>query len=262
MINKLNTFHLVSLRPWPILSSNQIYRVITTIVFSLSIKPNKYINIILTLTLLINPIIWWKNIIKETVKEGIHLKKTQKRIKIGIMLFILSEILFFFSFFWSYFHRIIRPNTEIGQIWPPIKIKAFNPVNVPLLNTIILIRSGFSITWSHHEILKNNLKKCKKSILITLALGAYFTTLQAIEYKQAEFSINDSSYGTVFFISTGFHGAHVLIGSIFIIVNIFLINKILLNKKTHKGFEIAAWYWHFVDVVWLFLYISIYWWGK
>lgn len=217
-------------------------------------------NITILIILIIIPLYWWKNIIKETNKEGIHFKKIIKGLKIGIILFIISEIMFFLSFFWAYFHIRIRPNIEIGQLWPPIEIKSFNPTNVPLLNTIILIRSGFSITWSHHLILENKIKKAYITLKITFMLGAYFSILQIIEYYQAEFSLNDSFYGTIFFIATGFHGIHVLIGSTFILINIIIIKKKYLTKNHHIGFEISAWYWHFVDIIWLFLYLAVYWW--
>jgi len=208
------------------------------------------------------PTIWWKNTIIEAKREGIHIKKTIRRIKIRIIMFIVSEIMFFSSFFWAYFHRGISPRVEIGQIWPPNQVEAFNPINVPLLNTAILVRSGFSITWSHHLILEKNLNKAKNRLLVTCLLGVYFSVLQKIEYNQAQFSLSDSSYGTIFFIGTGFHGAHVLIGTTFLVINLLILKNKNLSRKHHIGFEIAAWYWHFVDVVWLFLYLSIYWWGK
>jgi cytochrome c oxidase subunit 3 len=204
--------------------------------------------------------IWWKNTSFEANKEGLHQKKITNTIKKSIILFIVSEVLFFLRFFWSFFHSGISPSIEIGIMWPPQRIKPFNPINVPLLNTIILIRSGFSVTWSHHEIIKKNLKKTIKALTVTIILGAYFTALQSIEYIQAEFALADSCFGTIFFIATGFHGAHVLIGTTFLIINLIFLEKIILSSKHHIGFEIAAWYWHFVDVVWLFLYLSVYWW--
>lgn len=262
MIIKFNPFHLVTRRPWPLMSSIQIYRLIIITIFNNYIKTTKNINFISTIFLIAISFKWWKNINREANKEGLHIKKTIKGIKIGILLFILSEIIFFARFFWSYFHSRIRPNVEIGQIWPPIEVKTFNPINVPLLNTIILVRSGFSITISHHLLIENKYKNRKNILILTFLLGFYFSLLQIIEYKQAEFCINDSAYGTIFFIATGFHGVHVLIGSSFIFIITISIKKILITKKHHIGFEIAAWYWHFVDIVWLFLYLSIYWWGK
>jgi len=215
-----------------------------------------YISIILTSLIAFN---WWNDIIKETKNQGFHQLIVIKGIKIGILLFISSEVLFFASFFWAYFHRRTRPNVELGQNWPPIIINSFNPINIPLLNTIILLSSGVSITWSHHEILNNNKKKSNKRLIITVILGIYFSFLQGIEYIEAEFSINDSSYGSTFFIATGFHGIHVIIGTTFLIICLIRRIKKQININHLIGFEAAAWYWHFVDIVWLFLYISIYW---
>lgn len=262
MIKKFNSFHIVTLSPWPLIASIQISRLIIIVTFNNNnqIKTNNInlIEIVITFTI---PTLWWKNTIKENNKEGTHHNKIIKGIKIGIIIFIISEVIFFISFFWAYFHSRTRPNIEIGQIWPPLSIKSFNPINVPLLNTVILIRSGFSITWSHHLILEKKINKSLKALKITLTIGVYFSLLQIIEYIQSEFSINDSSYGNIFFIATGFHGIHVLIGSTFILINIINIKKIFITNKQHIGFELSAWYWHFVDIVWLFLYLSIYWWG-
>lgn len=260
-MRKFNKFHIVNQRPWPLLTSMQISNLIIIITYNNNIIKTKLINFYCLIRIVIIPLIWWKNTFIETNKEGIHQQKTIKGIKTGILLFIVSEILFFFSFFWVYIHTGIRPRIEVGQIWPPTEIKSFNPINVPLLNTIILVRSGFSITWSHHLILKNKLKKSLKALKATLILGLYFSTLQIIEYNQAEFSLRDSSYGAIFFIATGFHGIHVIIGSSFIMINILYINKIFLTKNHHLGFELAAWYWHFVDIIWLLLYLLVYWWG-
>jgi len=174
---------------------------------------------------------------------------------------IVSEVLFFVSFFWAFFHRRISPTIELGQNWPSLSIITFNPMRIPLINTILLLSSGVTVTWSHHEILKKDFSKATLSLIITITLGAIFTMLQGFEYLEAPFCISDSSFGSVFFITTGFHGLHVIIGSVFLIVSLVRFIKIL-NSKTHiVGFECAAWYWHFVDVVWLFLYSILYWWG-
>jgi cytochrome c oxidase subunit 3 len=165
------------------------------------------------------------------------------------------------SFFWAFFHRSISPTVELGQAWPPYSISSFNPIRVPLLNTILLLSSGVRITWSHHEMIKNNFNKAKNALLLTITLGIVFTFFQGLEYKEAPFSISDSTFGSTFFIATGFHGLHVIIGSLFLLVSIIRF-KNLINSSIHiVGFECAAWYWHFVDVVWLFLYSILYWWG-
>lgn len=203
---------------------------------------------------------WWRDVIRERTHQGFHTKKVLKGIKWGIILFIISEILFFASFFWAFFHSRLSPTIELGLIWPPTIIIRFNAFKIPLLNTIILLSSGISVTWAHHSLLSKNFTQITTRILITIILGVYFTIIQIFEYLEAEFSISDSSYGATFFIATGFHGLHVLIGTIFL--SICIIRHLYNHFSTyhHFGFEAAAWYWHFVDVVWLFLYISIYWW--
>lgn len=262
MINKFNTFHIVTQSPWPILSSFQSQSIALSVVSLIAKKAPKALAITNIIILNIIASMWWKRALIEASKEGLHLNKITKGIKISMLMFISSEVLFFSRFFWSYFHAGISPNVEIGQIWPPIAIESFNPINVPLLNTMILVRSGFSVTWAHHLILEKSIIGRKKILLYTCILGWYFTFLQKIEYDQSEFSINDSTYGTIFFIATGFHGIHVIIGTTFLMVCWFNIIKISLSWSHHIGFELAAWYWHFVDVVWLMLYLSIYWWGK
>ena len=168
----------------------------------------------------------------------------------------------FFSFFWAFFHRSLSPSVEIGSLWPPQGIKAFNPFQIPLLNTAILLGSGVTVTWAHHAIIENNYTQGVQALALTVFLGVYFTSLQALEYWEASFSIADAVYGSTFFVATGFHGLHVIIGTIFLLVCLVrqYFNHFSLNH--HFGFEAAAWYWHFVDVVWLFLFVTIYWWGN
>jgi len=261
MKNKFHPFHIVTLRPWPIIRAKLAWA--TTLIASINFATS--FNLI-TLTAIITigrrAYFWWKDTTREAMLQGFHQHHVTDGIKAGIILFIVSEILFFLSFFWAYFHSRISPSIEIGQEWPPILVKTFNPINVPLLNTIILIRSGVSVTWSHHAIINNQKKESVARLIITCTLGLYFTILQVIEYIQAEFNISDSSFGSTFFLATGFHGLHVILGTTFLITSIVRI--ILINNPPNHiiGLEIAIWYWHFVDVVWLFLYSSIYWWGN
>ena len=260
MIKFYHPFHIITPSPWPILNAIVSWNIVSYILwrFSTNIKINLLLFNIIIIT---SAFLWWLNIIKETTEQGSHFFLISNGLKIGIILFITSEVLFFFSFFWAYFHSSISPNIEIGLNWPPIIINTFNPINVPLLNTIILVSSGVTVTWAHNELIKINIKKSNFSLTITCTLGIYFSILQTIEYIQAEFSISDSSYGSTFFIATGFHGIHVIIGTTFL--RFMLYRTLKTNSNTNRiiGFEIAAWYWHFVDLVWLFLYLSIYWWS-
>jgi cytochrome c oxidase subunit 3 len=187
----------------------------------------------------------------------------QKSLRLGMVLFIVSEILFFFAFFWAFFHSSLAPTHVLGCVWPPHDIDVFSPFKIPLLNTCILLTSGATITLAHYSLLdKKNQHITKKAFAATIALAIVFTGLQVFEYMEAPFSISDGIYGSTFYMSTGFHGLHVIIGTIFIIVGFLRFNSYHFTLKNHFGFEASAWYWHFVDVVWLILYISIYYWGN
>lgn len=166
-----------------------------------------------------------------------------------MLLFIVSEVFFFLSFFWAFFHRRISPNIEVGSQWPPVGISPFNPFSVPLLNTVVLLSSGITVTWSHHSVMAGNHKEGVVGLGVTVLLGIYFTILQGLEYYEACFRIADSSYGSRFFVATGFHGLHVLVGRTFLLVCAWRLRLSHFRRCHHFGFEAAAWYWHFVDVV-------------
>lgn len=221
--------------------------------------PSLVIGLILLLTTICA---WWRDIIREATFLGFHSSYVTSGLRIGIVLFIISEICFFFGFFWAFFHSSLAPTPEIGCTWPPVGITPLNPFSVPLLNTAILLASGISVTWAHHRLLANKRHQAIFALIITSLLGVYFTLLQAIEYYEAPFRIADSVYGSIFFVATGFHGLHVIIGTIFLLTNLYRTIEQHFTPISHFGFEAGAWYWHFVDVVWIFLYISIYWWGS
>lgn len=185
--------------------------------------------------------------------------------RFGFLWFIISEVIFFFAFFWRFFAFSIVPSTEVGNQWPPVGIEPINPWGIPLLNTIILLSSGVRITWAHSLVkISNRLYSMKKlpsiPLIITIFLGFYFLIIQLVEYSEAPFSIADGVYGTSFFILTGFHGFHVIVGVLFISASLIRLRR--LNSYRHVGFECAIWYWHFVDVVWLFLFSFVYVWGR
>lgn len=254
-------FHLVDKSPWPLLSAFSVISLVSG-----TAKWFHTFNIDLFLLALLTTIIiivqWWRDVTREGTFQGLHTKLVGSGLRWGIILFITSEVLFFVSFFWAFFHRSLAPTVEIGAVWPPLGIKPFNPFQIPLLNTAILLGSGVTVTWAHHAIIDGNLTQAKQGLLVTVLLGLYFSGLQALEYFEAPFTIADAIYGSTFFIATGFHGLHVIIGTVFLTVCLL---RLIWNHFTqihHFGFEAAAWYWHFVDVVWLFLFISIYWWGN
>nr|AVN67207.1 cytochrome c oxidase subunit 3 [Allacta australiensis] len=254
-------FHLVNQSPWPIIGA---LGALTTMLGLINWF-HQYDQKLLMLGMLImmmTMIQWWRDIIREGTFQGLHTKMVTKGLRWGMILFIISEVFFFMSFFWAFFHSSLSPNIEIGSMWPPTGIMPFNPIQIPLLNTAILLSSGITITWAHHSLISNNYNQALQGLFFTVMLGIYFTMLQAYEYIESPFTIADSIYGSTFFMATGFHGLHVIIGTTFLIT--CLLRHILLHFSSnhHFGFEAAAWYWHFVDVVWLFLYISIYWWGS
>lgn len=260
MIKKNHPFHIVEISPWPIIASLLSLCLTSALIIIIhKILIQSYFTSVIIIFLI--SFIWWINVSQEALSQGVHIVQRIKNLKIGIILFITSEIIFFFSFFWAYFHSSISPRIEIGVSWPPLMISSFNPINIPLLNTIVLLSSGISITWAHHRILNNKFNQANISIILTIVLGGYFTLLQLFEYSQGGFSIADSSYGSTFFMATGFHGLHVIIGSIFIGISWKRLSSLIVYSSHIIGFETSAWYWHFVDVVWLFLYSSIYWWG-
>nr|QPK42087.1 cytochrome c oxidase subunit III [Loxilobus prominenoculus] len=260
-MNFNHPFHLVDYSPWPLTGAIGAFVMTTGLskwFHSFDIKLMFMGMMIIILTM----IQWWRDITREGTYQGLHTNNVTNGLRWGMILFITSEVLFFMSFFWAFFNSSLAVNIELGMMWPPKGIQSFNPMNIPLLNTIILLSSGMSVTWTHHSILKNNWTQANKSLMITIMLGIYFTMLQAYEYMEAQFSIADSAYGSTFFMATGFHGIHVIIGTTFLMTCLLRQMTNHFSSKHHLGFEMSAWYWHFVDVVWLFLYISIYWWGN
>ena len=254
-------FHLVEIRPWPLRGAVGCFILTSGWVFWF--RENKTLLASLGFIVILLVIIqWWRDVVRERTYQGFHTNRVFRGIKRGILLFIVSEVFFFFSFFWAFFHRSLSPTLELGLIWPPLGILSFNPWEIPLLNTLVLLSSGVTVTWCHHGIIiRDELRRIVR-LALTCILGVYFTFLQALEYIEASFSLADSVYGSVFFVATGFHGLHVLIGTLFLIVSFYRIASYHYNNSHHFGFEAAAWYWHFVDVVWLFLYVFIYWWGR
>jgi len=204
-------------------------------------------------------LMWFKDLIREAIM-GYHTHKLELSLRVGMILFILSEIFFFFRFFWTFFDVAMAPSVEYGIVWPPKGITSIPCYSVPLLNTAILLTSGVTVTWAHHALIRNEFNNSIVSLILTILLGAYFLGMQYEEYRLAPFTIADGAYGSIFYIATGFHGIHVLIGTCFlsyIAINLYY-GKLVFRH--HFRFEAAAWYWHFVDVVWLFLYLVVYIW--
>nr|YP_010845349.1 cytochrome c oxidase subunit III [Tetrastichus howardi]QXM14783.1 cytochrome c oxidase subunit III [Tetrastichus howardi] len=256
----IQPFHLVTMSPWPILMSFSVMSLLIGIMNWFN-NFNYYLMLYSLIISILCMYQWWRDVIRESTYQGFHTIKVISGLKMGMILFIISEIFFFISIFWCYFHMFLSPSIEIGMIWPPKNILSFNPYNIPLLNTIILLSSGITITWCHYSILLSKKLSSFISLLYTIILGIVFTLIQYMEYDHASFTMADSVYGSIFFMSTGFHGLHVIIGTLFLMINLIRINNNNYSSIHHFGFESAAWYWHFVDVVWLFLYLLIYVWS-
>nr|ADD83047.1 cytochrome c oxidase subunit III [Baetis sp. PC-2010] len=254
-------FHLVDQSPWPVVGAGGAFILVSGLLQWFHLYDISLLAVGLTVTLL-TMYQWWRDVAREGAFQGLHTRVVIHGLRWGMILFIVSEVLFFVSFFWAFFHSSLAPSVELGLQWPPAGISSFNPLQIPLLNTAVLLASGVTVTWAHHALMESDYKQGVQGLFFTVLLGVYFTILQGYEYIEAPFCIADSVYGSGFFMATGFHGFHVLIGTTFLLVCLLRLITNHFSMGHHFGFEAAAWYWHFVDVVWLFLYLSIYWWGS
>nr|YP_010565470.1 cytochrome c oxidase subunit III [Parakontikia atrata]UZA66412.1 cytochrome c oxidase subunit 3 [Parakontikia atrata] len=253
-------FHLVGLSPFPFFVSLLLGSVFFFGVFGLHY--NSYFLFFLFFIFFIFVLLLWFGNVEYESSVGSHSSVVSKGLRLGMLLFITSEVLFFFSFFWSYFHNCWSPSVSIGT-WPPYGCPSFvlDPFAIPLLNTVYLLSSGVSIT-ACHQIIVNNGKRnwLIVSWYVTVLYGLLFLDFQLEEYMFTSFSINSSVYGSVFFMLTGFHGFHVIIGLLLLFYWFLRLNyTVEFSSEQHVSFEITAWYWHFVDVVWLFLFVVVYW---
>jgi cytochrome c oxidase subunit III len=271
---KHHDYHLVDPSPWPIIGAISALAITMGGVYWIR-GGTSLISIAGILGIVYVMIAWWRDVINEGEHKGDHTSVVQLSLRYGMILFIASEVMFFVAWFWAYFDAALFPaepkefmRTELlGGHWPPVPTtddrfkSTFDPWHLPLLNTLILLTSGTTVTWAHHALLENDRKGLIQGLWLTIILGATFTCVQAYEYSHAAFTYSGHIYGSTFFMATGFHGAHVIIGTIFL--SVCLLRAYLGHFKPdhHFGFEAAAWYWHFVDVVWLFLFTFIYVWG-
>lgn len=205
---------------------------------------------------------WWKDVVYEAVVEKAHSNITYLGMRYGMALFIASEVMFFVAFFWAFFNASLFPTAEMGYVWPPENTEIIKPFELPFLMTMILLLSGCTVTWAHHEILHGNAVQAAKATGLTVILGAIFLCFQVYEYAHAPFGFTEGIYSSAFYMATGFHGFHVFVGTVFLFVCYLRMKKGHFTAERHFGFEAAAWYWHFVDVVWLFLFVAIYFWGN
>ncbi len=257
-------YHLVDPSPWPLLGAVAGGLLVTGIIL-LAHGSGMWLlvlGIAATLSVMFG---WWRDVVKEARTAGLHTDVVRIGLRYGMALFITSEVMFFVAFFWAYFHFALYPEHVLGApapaVWPPHGVKTFDPFGLPFMNTMILLLSGTTVTWAHHALLQGDRKNTLLALATTIGLGLVFSTFQAIEYGMAPFAFAGGVYPSTFYMATGFHGAHVIIGTIFLIVCFVRVAKNQFTPERHFGFEAAAWYWHFVDVVWLFLFVFIYWWG-
>ena len=262
-------YHLVNPSPWPVVGSISAFvMAVGAILWFHEIAP-PWILIAGFVGVLYTMYAWWSDVIREG-KQGDHTPVVMMHHRYGMILFIASEVMFFVAWFWAYFdgffnqeaHEQYARIAAMGTTWPPTGVELFSPWHLPLFNTLILLTSGTAVTWAHHALLHKDKRGLVWGLVITIALGALFTMVQALEYSEAGFQYSGNLYGATFFMATGFHGFHVLIGTIFLTVCLIRAMRDSFTPEHHLGFEFAAWYWHFVDVVWLFLFAAIYVWGS
>jgi len=261
-------YHLVDPSPWPIIGATSAFALALAAIYyfhggSLLWTIPGFLGVAYTM------FAWWVDVVREA-RSGYHTPVVQLHLRYGMILFIASEVMFFVAWFWAFFDAALFAD-EAAQVsrveftgghWPPEGTLVFDPWHLPFLNTLILLTSGTTVTWAHHALIHNDRKGLVYGLALTVALGLLFTAVQAYEYAHADFSFAGSIYGSTFFMATGFHGFHVIIGTIFLIVCLVRAIQGHFNPRQHFGFEAAAWYWHFVDVVWLFLFTFVYVWAS
>jgi cytochrome c oxidase subunit III len=259
--SRQHQYHLVDPSPWPLVGSiASLVLVAGTLMWFVEKGP--WVLILGFVMVAATMFVWWRDVVNEGEHQGHHSPVVQIGLRYGMALFIASEVMFFSAFFWAFFGNALYPTEAVNHTWPPPGTKTFDPFDLPFMNTLILLLSGTTVTWAHHALIEGDRKGLIQGLGITILLGALFTCVQAYEYSHAGFGFKDGIYPSVFFMATGFHGFHVLVGTIFLIVCFFRALAGHFKPNQHFGFEAAAWYWHFVDVVWLFLFICIYWWGS
>lgn len=256
-------FHLVSPSPWPLYTSISLLTLTTSGVLSMhGFNHAKYFLALAFILVISSMSFWFRDVISEATYLGNHTLAVQRGLNMGVALFIVSEALFFLAIFWAFFHSALSPTIELGAQWPPMGIQAINPFELPLLNTVILLSSGVTVTYAHHSLIQGNRKGALYGLIATVILAIIFTALQGIEYTVSSFTITDGAFGSCFYFGTGFHGLHVMIGTAFLAVGLWRVLAYHLTENHHLGLESGILYWHFVDVIWLFLFISIYYWGS
>ena len=266
MSHQNHPYHLVNPSPWPALAAGALLSLtIGAAMFMHHHSGGVFLLVGGLALVLYTMFVWWRDVIREGRVDHAHTPAVRRGLRAGMGLFILSEVLFFAAFFWAFFNASTLPKAPLEEtwaiahgMWPPGGIHPFDPFHLPLFNTIILLLSGTTVTWAHYAVITHNRKDTITALWYTVILGVLFTACQAYEYTHAAFGFKDGIYATTFFMATGFHGFHVIVGTIFLAVCLGRAYKSHFSPEHHLGFEFAAWYWHFVDVVWLFLFSFVY----
>jgi cytochrome c oxidase subunit 3 len=266
---KNHDYHVLPPSPWPVLGALGAVLLLSGAVLAMH-GMTPWLMVLGLLVVVYTMYVWWSDMVREA-NAGDHTPVVRIGLRLGFILFIISEVMFFSAWFWSFFKHAIFPMpaelgltptayAEDGQ-WPPAGITTFDPWDLPLINTLILLLSGTTVTWAHHALIEGKRPALLWGLLATVLLGAIFTVFQAYEYSHASFAFSGNIYGANFYMATGFHGFHVIVGTLFLAVCLYRASRGGFTQRQHLGFEAAAWYWHFVDVVWLFLFAGIYIWG-
>ena len=262
-MKKTHLFHLVNNSVWPFFVAFGGFFLVSGLGFFMHRIPYGFFFLSFGfIFLLICAYYWFNEVIKEAVIEGYHTKVVRIGLKNGFYLFLTSEIMLFFGFFWAFFHSSICPAVEIGHHWPPYGIFIIKTWHYPFYNTLLLIISGFAVTWTHQAMALGNFKNCIDGVLTAIFLGLIFIILQSIEYYEADYSIIDGVYGSVFYMLTGLHGSHVIIGIIFLIICFLRLISNHFTTQHYMGLIFAIWYWHFVDIIWIIVFLTVYFWGN
>jgi cytochrome c oxidase subunit 3 len=249
--------------PWPLLTSAAVLAMLSSAALWFNSVEHAGTLLLIGFTSVVGSAsMWFKDVVTEGTHLGLHTRVVQQCLSMGVSLFIVTEAMLFMSVFWAYFHSSLSPTVELGTQWCPAGLVPLSPLTVPLLNTLLLVSSGATVTWGHHAMFLADRRGALLGMLTTVLLATVFTALQYFEYEVAGFTLSDGVYGSCFYFSTGLHGLHVLVGTLFLTAALVRLAAYHFTQGHHLGLEASILYWHFVDLVWLVLYLSVYWWGS
>ena len=259
MSNQTHPYHLVDPSPWPIMGAVGAFLMAFGAVTFFHDRGDPWVLLVGLAVVLATMALWWRDVVHEGSQA--HTMEVRHGLRVGMVLFIASEVMFFAAFFWAFFNAALGVNPSV-VVWPPHGIQPMHTWSIPFVNTLILMSSGLSVNWAHHCLERGDRRGLWQGLALAIVLGITFVSLQAYEYGEAAFGFTQGIYPSVFYMATGFHGFHVLVGVTFLSVNLIRAIRGDFTPAQHVGFQAAAWYWHFVDAVWVFLFVWVYWWGN